>query len=169
MMPSKINFATVTLSIAVALVLVSHHQSEARLPVSTTNPVRTASQELASSLPIPANRMLEPPIRDPFGTSVNAPQPIVAAAIKASEPIAPVAPTAPPLNIRFEGRMTSPSGEQLVFASDGVTSTTLTVGHAFSNGYIVKSMDDKAVEFEYPPLGTTTRIDLPPEPRQEIR
>jgi hypothetical protein len=76
---------------------------------------------------------------------------------------------APPLNIRFEGRMTSPSGEQLVFASDGVTSTALTIGQAFSNGYIVKSIDDKAVEFEYPPLGTTTRIDLPPEPRQEIR
>jgi hypothetical protein len=33
----------------------------------------------------------------------------------------------------------------------------------------VKSVNDQAVEFTYPPLGTTARLPLPPAPTQEIR
>jgi hypothetical protein len=100
---------------------------------------------------------------------VPAPQPQVQTVVANPAP-APRAPEGPPpLNVRFEGRITSTTGAHLVYASYGDTGLVLTSGQALPNGYIVKSVGDQAVEFTYPPLGTTARLPLPPAPTQEIR
>jgi hypothetical protein len=121
---------------------------------------------------------LEAAKRDPF--SVVAPPPVTSAPQKlppAPPPIVPVpapamaapVPMAPPLNLRFMGRMTSPDGQHMIFASLAESPVTLSVGQELPNGYRVDSITDRIVQLSYPALGTTARLDLPEPPRYEIR
>jgi hypothetical protein len=122
--------------------------------------------------PVTVRTRISEAVRDPF-VSASAPPPQALTqsppALPKAAPTPVVAESAPPLNVRFEGRMTSPSGAHLVFASYAGSSVVLAAGQALPNGYIVKSLTDQAVEFVYPALGTTARLDLPVSPNQEVR
>jgi hypothetical protein len=76
---------------------------------------------------------------------------------------------APPLGLRYAGRMTTPEGQQVVYVALGDTSLTLAIGQNLPNGYRVDAITPSAVEFTYPPLNTTARLELPEPPRYEIR
>lgn len=137
---------------------------------AAAQPVKSIISTLKSATIGAAPPGLAPATRDPFAPIANAPQQQAEAKVpKPAGSAAPAVPTAPPLNVRFEGRMSSPSGEKLVYASTGDGSVMLSVGQALPNGYIVKAIGDNGVDFDYPPLGTTAHLDLPPEPRQEVR
>jgi len=134
-----------------------------------TNRVQVAANTPTPEAATPIRVQLAPALRDPFvSTEVTPPQvpqtqPIAAA------PVAPAQESAPALNLRFEGRMVSPAGVPMIFASLDGTTTVLSVGQGLPNGYVVKSIGANAVEFDYPPLGTSARLDIPPEPRVGIR
>ena len=119
---------------------------------------------------------LEPATRDPFVLEV--PPAMAARAIKPvaappmvqlAAPVPPPPPLAPALNLRFVGRMTGPEGVQSIYASIGETPVTLSVGQSLSNGYRVDAIKERVVELSYPPLNTTTKLDLPEAPAYEIR
>ena len=76
---------------------------------------------------------------------------------------------APPVNLRYTGRMTAPDGSLVVYAAFGETSLALTTGQSLPNGYRVEAITARAVELSYPPLNTTARLDLPEPPKYEIR
>jgi hypothetical protein len=119
----------------------------------------------------PLNRNpLGPVSRDPFAPAEPiTPQPLQAS-VDSPTPAQPVQESPPALNLRFDGRMISPSGVAMIFASfGGDTAMILSMGQALPNGYVVKSITDHAVEFDYPPLGTSARLELPSEPRVGIR
>lgn len=79
------------------------------------------------------------------------------------------APSAPQHNLRFTGRMTTPDGEQLIFATLAEAPVTLAVGQNLANGYRVDSITDRVVQLTYVALGTSARLDLPEPPRYETR
>jgi hypothetical protein len=118
---------------------------------------------------LPMRASLAPPARDPFNASENPPQNPPQPHTTSAAPVQPVQEAPPALNLRFDGRMISPSGIPMIFASFGDTPIVLSVGRGLPNGYVVKSITDRVVEFDYPPLGTSARLDLPPEPRAGIR
>lgn len=76
---------------------------------------------------------------------------------------------APPLNLVFAGRVTSPDGLQSVYVLFGETSLTLKPGLTLPNGYRLESMTAQSAEFSYPPLNTTARLEFPAAPKYEIR
>ncbi len=115
--------------------------------------------------------MLEPAKRDPFNVLPPPPPPPVKVA--ASPPLAPmgppVPPPPPPLDMTFAGRMTKPDGGELIYVNYAGTSLAIVAGQSLPNGYRVESISGRAIEFSYPPLNTTARIELPDAPRYEIR
>lgn len=140
--------------------------SYVRVPLSGRNGAQ-GDAPLTEKLPVELSRNpLEPASRDPFSGT----QPV-------QEPIAPPPrqivmaplPSAPQFELVFAGRMTSPDGQQTIFARHGSETLSLAEGKTLSNGYRVLSITDQAVEFEYPPLNTKARLELPPAPMQEIR
>ena len=109
-------------------------------------------------------------LRDPFfiGTVQTGPPEIPAPAHQA--PVVVAQPVeAPPLGLRVYGAMTSPDGSRAIFATSSDGEVVLVQGRALPNGYIVKSISERSVEFVYPALGVTATLQIPPEPRQEIR
>jgi hypothetical protein len=76
---------------------------------------------------------------------------------------------APPLNLSYAGRMTTPDGRQVVYVTYGETSMTIAAGQSLPNGYRVEAITPRAVEFTYAPLNTTARLELPESPKYEIR
>ncbi|MCW5651989.1 MAG: hypothetical protein KIS62_19755 [Ramlibacter sp.] len=65
--------------------------------------------------------------------------------------------------------MTAPDGRALVFAVQGNQAVTLSPGVVLPNGYVVRSMTEAAVIFDFPALNTTAKLDIPPAPSYEIR
>lgn len=126
-----------------------------------------------SSFPLPEqlNRPgLESARNDPF--VLPPPPPVVVKLAPPPVPVAPPAPPppmAPPLDLRYSGRMTTPDGQQVVYVALGETSLTIAVGQSLPNGYRVDAITPRAVEFTYPPLNTTARLELPESPKYEIR
>ena len=118
--------------------------------------------------------MLEPAERDPFGLVAPKPMalvvraPIAAPVQVVAAPLAP-APTPPPVNMSFAGRMTAPDGTQIVYVAYGDISLAITTGQNVPNGYRVESVNARSVELRYPPLNTTARLDLPAPPKYETR
>lgn len=93
------------------------------------------------------------------------PAPLPEVAVQAS----PQPPMMPPLNLKFVGRVTEPSGNRVVFASLNDLPVTLNVGQTLTNGFRVDAIKDDVVELTYTPLSTTTRFDLPKPPIFDIR
>lgn len=123
-----------------------------------------------ASLPLPTHLerpMLEPAGRNPF-EAIAVPVP-VPAVIKKAPVAAPPAPSAPPLNLRFTGKMTTPDGRQIVFVAFGETPMSLSLGQTLPNGYKVQAIHERSVELNYLPLNFTARLDLPEPPQYEIR
>ena len=113
--------------------------------------------------------VLMPAQRDPFALLAA---PVSAPIVKppAALPIAePVAPSAPPHNLSFAGRVTNPDGHELVYVSSGDTSLAIFPGQVLSNGYRVEAITKQAIELSYPALNTSSRIELPALPKYEIR
>lgn len=120
------------------------------------------------SLPVQLERRaLEPASRDPF--AALAPPASVVALKKPAPAAAPPAPSPPPLNLRFTGKMTAPDGSQIIFVAFGETPMSLSLGQTLPNGYKVHAIHERAVELNYLPLNFTARLDLPDPPRYEIR
>lgn len=121
----------------------------------------------AAALPAQLSRSsLEPALRDPFSGMQPVQEPI---APPPRQVIVAPPPSAPQLELVFAGRMTSPDGQQTIFARQGTETLSLAEGKTLSNGYRVHAITDQAVEFDYPPLNTKARLELPPAPTQEIR
>jgi hypothetical protein len=131
---------------------------------------RTAATDSRPPLsPLPAELVrsaLEPALRDPFAGVQPA---VVPAAPTPPRMVVTPPPAAPPLDLVFAGRMTSPDGQETVFARQGTQIVHLVTGQALSNGYRVRAITDEAVELEYPALNMTARLELPSVPKQEIR
>ena len=114
---------------------------------------------------------LDPASGDPFAL-LPAPSPPVAKAAPPPAAVAiasPVAPTPPPLNLRFAGRVVSPDGTTIIYAAFGETSLQLRTGQFLPNGYRIDAITDRAVELSFPSMGTTARLDLPDPPKYETR
>lgn len=142
------------------------------VPAVPAAPFAIPSQGPASELSQRA--VLETAAKDPFAI---APAPIPAAVVLANpmpapppvQPSPPPEPVAPPLNLRFTGRMVGPDGRVAIFAMAGNEQVTLTPGLLLPGGYRVDRITDTVVELTYPPLNTSARLDLPPAPTHEIR
>jgi len=144
----------------------------ARSATSANAPAQVrAIQPAPSPLPSRLERsVLESASRDPFAVG-----PTVSTQAVVAQPVVPVviapppAPSPPSLNLRFAGRMTGPDGLALVFVLLGETGLSVTAGQTLPNGYRVETVTSRAIELSYPPLNTTTRLDLPDSPTHEIR
>jgi hypothetical protein len=151
-----------------AAVMVSVNPTNAVAPLAVTSDSKIP-QEIARD-------NLEPAARDPF-TYVAAALPPVPKKLPPAPvvvPPAPIimaapAPSAPQHNLRFTGRMTTPDGQQLIFATLADAPITLAVGQNLANGYRVDSITDRVVQLTYVALGTSARLDLPEPPRYETR
>lgn len=133
----------------------------------------TSAVAVSTGAPQTAERpMLEPARRDPF-----APAPPVQVVAKPPPPpppapvVVPVAtaPSAPPLNLTFAGRITNPDGKQTIYVSFGETSMGIEKGTILPNGYRVENISEDAIELNFLALNTTARLPIPPAPRYETR
>lgn len=80
-------------------------------------------------------------------------------------PIAdPPAPVAPRLTHRFYGRLTTPSGEEVVLLAQGDVPVPVSPGTTLGDGYVVQAISTEAVRLIFPPLGTVIDLPLPPPP-----
>lgn len=129
----------------------------------------TASAEKLFIEPRP---MIEPAASDPFSALAA----VVPVAVKESPPppttLAPAelpAPSAPPLNASFAGKVMAPDGKQYVYVLVGDTTLAMVQGATLPNGYRVENIFEDSVEFKYAVPDTVVRLAIPPSPRQEIR
>jgi hypothetical protein len=104
-----------------------------------------------AEIPKPVQRVKAPP-----------PPPVIAI-------VAPPPPEPPPLNLLYAGRMTTPEGNSIVYASMGETSIVLIPGLDLPNGYKVTKITERVVEFSYPALNRTARLDIPAPQEYETR
>lgn len=65
--------------------------------------------------------------------------------------------------------MTAPDGSRFIFAAQGDSHVTLSVGQILPNGYRVVAIAGRVVELIYPDLNTTARLEFPEPPPHEIR
>jgi hypothetical protein len=144
-------------------------------PIASTSNLPTKTEPGTATLPQQLERdKLEPATRDPFMV-VAPPPPAPAKKLPPAPPPPPApvmaapAPTAPPLDLRYAGRMTGPDGTLMVFVTYAESPITLSIGQSLPNGYRVDRISDRLVELSYPALGTTARLDLPEPPKYEIR
>lgn len=133
--------------------------SEPRSPADESRPMRVR---------------LEAASTDPFATEASATTAPTAIAPPAAPPapsvvVEPPTPTAPPLNLRYVGRMSGPEGSVVVFAQLDAQALLLRPGMELANGYRIERITEQAVELLYPPLNATARMDLPPLPAFEVR
>lgn len=137
----------------------------------------TTSRLSAGDTPLPSQLdrpMLELTDKDPFVPEVPKPvaikpppaPPIMPAQVAA---VAPTQPEPPPLNMVYAGRMTTPEGKEVVYMAMGDASVAIEKGMELPNGYRVTSITERQVEFFYPPLNRTQRIDLPTPNKYETR
>ena len=140
---------------------------------STTGHARAAGgAPSAKNIPVTAlpsqlvRGQLEPALRDPFSGAQPVQEP---APPPPRQIIVPPTPSAPQLELVFAGRMMSPDGHETIFARQGAQTLSLVEGETLPNGYRVRAITQDAVEFDYPALKTTARLELPSIPKQEIR
>lgn len=141
--------------------------------MGSTDIASSRSSQMLSSSPLPEhlNRpQLESARNDPFVLPAP-PTPVIAKVAPPPVQVPPPTPqpTAPPLNLRYTGRMTAPDGKQVVYVAYGETNLAIATGQSLPNGYRVDAITSRAVEFVYPPLNTTARLELPELPKYEIR
>jgi hypothetical protein len=130
--------------------------------------IATAARDPFGSIQVLA--LPVPPKLTPTKTMVLTPTPTAIVAVPPSVPVmAAPAPSAPPLNLRFAGRMTNPDGQQMIFAMLAEQAITLSVGQDLPNGYHVDSISERMVKLTFTALGTTASLDLPEPPKYEIR
>lgn len=118
--------------------------------------------------------LLEPARRNPFvAQELPAPLPkappvqVVAQVVVAPPP--PPAPTAPPLNLSFAGRLLDPDGKESIYLTWGDKTLSAELGSVLPNGYRVERITADAIDLLYVELNTPARLALPAVPRYEIR
>lgn len=122
---------------------------------------------LLVATPLPAHLEAstpEPPQRDPFAPVLPPapPTPLPAAAEKPFVgPPAPVAPTPPALTHRYLGRMTTPTGEAMVFLVSPSRTVAVKAGDRLDDGYVVESVTDHSVQLIHPSFDVRVAIPLP--------
>ncbi|MDT7517130.1 hypothetical protein [Rhodoferax mekongensis] len=84
-------------------------------------------------------------------------------------PPPPPAPTAPPLNLSFAGRVRDPDGKESVYLTWGDKTLSAELGSVLPNGYRVERITVDAIDLLYVELNTPARLALPAAPRYEIR
>lgn len=154
---------------APAVVAVINRNVESRLPVwaeGTGSPQRSpVLARLPSELQVVDS---EPARRDVFApvevVQKKPPRPVAVVMEAPPPPPPPPAPSAPPANYRFLGRMVTPSGETLVYLASGVQVIAVRVGERLDSGYVVESVNSDNVLLVYPPLGAKVAIPLPAGP-----
>lgn len=102
----------------------------------------------------------------PLAKTNKAPRAAMAPALA---PEAAPLPKAPDLGLQYAGKMTTPSGEQQVFAVERGQLMALKVGMVMASGYIVQAIESKVVRFHDPVTNTTARLSLPSAPAFELR
>lgn len=111
---------------------------------------------------------LEPAQRDPFATVVPAAAVAVAAPppkpLPAPAPVVPEPPAAPPLTLRYLGRMVTPDGRPMVLLARGDAAVAVQAGMVLDEGYRVLRITPEAVRLVYPPTGGEVDIPIPPAP-----
>ena len=76
----------------------------------------------------------------------------------------PAPPTAPPVQYRFFGRMTSPDGQATTLLARGESVVAVSAGMTLADGYVVQGVSAEAVRLSYPSLGTVVDLPVPPPP-----
>lgn len=117
-----------------------------------------------ASAPLPtrlSDRDVEAGQRDIFTPVTPPPPPGPPPSPPAPPPPPPPPPSPPQMNWRALGSMVTPDGQHLVWLAKGKDEQTVKPGTTLDDGYVVQSVDDKAVVLLYPSLGTTTTILLP--------
>lgn len=95
--------------------------------------------------------VLPPALRDIFAPEVPPPAPTLSSPEMGTQPAEDPAP-AP--NVRFLGSFVTPSGQQILYLSQGEQETEAKIGEVLLNGYVVESATAEAVHLVYPRLGT---------------
>ena len=119
--------------------------------------------------------VLEVGEQDPFAPEVSrpvnqvkpAPPPLPLPVLAIAAP--PSVPELPPLNLIYSGRMTTPEGNTLVYATLSDEPIALMPGTELANGYRVTKITERTVELIYPPLDRAARLDLPATQKYETR
>lgn len=73
----------------------------------------------------------------------------------------PPAPVAPPLNYRYLGKMTDPSGRKWVYLATPDKELAVSLGTRLDEGYVVEAIRPDGVHLAYPPLGIKALIPVP--------
>lgn len=136
---------------------------------------RTAGLPAAPPVVVPLPRTLEslhlePAQRDAFAAAAPAasavavapappPKPLPAPAPAVAEP-----PIAPPLTLRYLGRMVTPEGRPVVLLARGDAPVTVQPGMMLDEGFRVLRVTSEAVRLVYPPTGGEVDIPIPPAP-----
>jgi len=111
---------------------------------------------------------LEPARRDPFAPIVaTAPATVAAPPLKpvvVQEPAVAAPLAAPPLTLRYLGRMVTPDGRPMVLLARGDTAVSVQPGMMLDEGYRVQRVTAEAVHLVYPPTGAEVDIPIPPAP-----
>jgi hypothetical protein len=129
-----------------------------------TAAVSAVQHAVAASAPLPSrlpDRDVEAGQRDIFTPVTPPPPPAPPPPPSAPPPPPPPPPSPPQMNWRALGSMVTPDGQHLVWLAKGNDELTVKPGTTLDDGYVVQSIDDKAVVLLYPPMGTTARIPLP--------
>ena len=117
--------------------------------------------------------MLEINDADPFAPEIPKSaarvQPTLPQALPPVVVAEPGPPEPPPLNLLYAGRLTSPDGTLVVYATLGELSLALTPGLELPNGYRVTKVTSRAVEFSYAALNRTAKLEIPPAQKYETR
>jgi hypothetical protein len=115
----------------------------------------------------PAKRDLFAPVIPPPPNAAKAPPPVVTvAAPVVAATVAPPAPTAPAINLRYLGAMVTPEGKQLVMLARGETTLTVQEGTRLDEGYVVQSIGREAVRLFYAATNTVLDVPIPATPSE---
>lgn len=124
-----------------------------------------ASMPGNSSLPAQWPQLvLAPAQADPFAAdnmaTPTAQPPVQPVPLPVVATVAP-APVAPSTAYRFLGRMAGPSGQQLVYLSNGAQDVPVAPGSKLDDGFVVSSVGEKAIVLVHAETGTKLELAVP--------
>lgn len=149
-------------------VIAAVERQQANVNMAQAALANTPATQSHTAKPLPAQldpSTPEPPQRDPFAPVLPpappTPPPVVTAEKPFVGPPAPVAPTPPALTHRYLGRMTTPTGEAMVFLASPSRTVAVKAGDRLDDGYVVESVNDHSVQLVHPSFDVRVAIPLP--------
>ena len=139
--------------------------------VQETRGAQAPSQSTGTPLPETLRRVpLSAALDDPFISFASVPVAVVKTIeIPPPPPPPPPVVSVPPLNLLFIGRVTQPSGKELVYLAHGDNTLLVTEGQRLPNGYKVDAVTQTSVRFSHPQLENPVLMELPAPPTIQIR